>query len=89
MDYDKITANFDRNGWRWVSFNVNGKTWFVTDEGSSLSLVNLTNKVVDTELKLYNIESETLVSRFANLMRLSDDQREYLREFLMRTFSNY
>ena len=61
---------------------MNGKIWFVTDEGSSISVVNLNNKVVDTELKLYNIESETLVSRFANLMRLSDDQREYLREFI-------
>lgn len=82
MDYKKITENFDKNDWKWVSFEVNGKTWFVTDEGSSISVVNLNNKVVDTELKLFNIDSDTLVSRFANLMRLSDDQREYLREFI-------
>lgn len=82
MDYDKITKNFDKNEWKWISFEVNGKIWFVTDEGSSISVVNLNNKVVDTELKLYNIDSETLVSRFANLMRLSNDQKVYLREFI-------
>lgn len=82
MDYNKITENFDKNDWKWISFEVNGKIWFVVDEGSSISVVDINNKVVDTELKIYYIESDALVSIFADLMKLSSDQEEYLSEFI-------